>query len=391
MNEMEEYIANTYSRFPITLVRGEGCRVWDDKGKEYLDFTSGIAVCSLGHCHPEVTLSAQKQMESLVHVSNLYWTLPQEEVAQMLCRHCFADKVFFSNSGAEAVESAIKLARIYGHARHGKDCFEVISLKNSFHGRTLAALAATGQVIYQQGFEPMPEGFVHVEPNDISGLEKAVNPKTAAILLEPIQGEGGVRPLEDDFLKAARDICDEKGILLMFDEVQVGMGRTGTLFAYEQTPVVPDVLCLAKALGNGFPVGAMLSREDIMSNLSPGTHASTFGGNPVSCAAAKAVLDVMTRSSFLEGVKRKGEFLKKGLERLASDRPDLIKDVRGRGLITAMEFKEDQPDFALRLLKEGLLAIFGHNRILRLLPPLIIGEKDIDEALETIERLLPGA
>jgi acetylornithine/succinyldiaminopimelate/putrescine aminotransferase len=267
----------------------------------------------------------------------------------------------------------------------------VISLKNSFHGRTLAALAATGQTVYQQGFEPMPEGFIHVDPNDISGLKKAVNSKTAAILLEPIQGEGGVRPLEDDFLKAAREICDKNGILLMFDEVQVGMGRTGTMFAYEQTPVVPDVLCLAKALGNGYPVGAMLSRKEIMSHLSPGTHASTFGGNPVSCAAAKAVLDVITRPSFLEGVKRKGEYLKKGLEALASARSDLINDVRGRGLITAMEFKEDQPDFALRLLKEGLLTIFGHNRVLRLIPPLIIGEKDIDEALETIERLLPGA
>lgn len=384
---MKENIANTYNRFPVTLVKGDGCRLWDDQGREYLDFASGVAVCSLGHCHPDVTLSTITQLVTLVHVSNLYWTLPQLEVAEILCRRSFADRVFFCNSGAEAVEAAIKLARRYAHATLGPDCHEVISLEGSFHGRTLATVAATGQAIYKEGFEPMPEGFIHVPPNDISALEQAVGPKTAAILLEPIQGEGGVRPIDDAFLLASRRICDEKGLLLMFDEVQVGMGRTGTLFAYEQTPVVPDVLCLAKALGNGLPIGAMLSREDIMKHLVPGSHASTFGGNPVSCAAAKAVLDVMT-PDFLDDVKKKGEYLKKWLEALASERQDLIKETRGRGLIQAIEFHEPRPDFANRLLEEGILAILSHQKVLRLLPPLIIGERDIDELLKILRRVL---
>ncbi|MEF3169281.1 MAG: aspartate aminotransferase family protein [Deltaproteobacteria bacterium] len=375
---MHPSIANTYTRFPVTFVSGSGCRLYDENGKEYLDFAAGIAVCSLGHCHPAVTEAAIRQLVELVHVSNLYWTRPQMAVAELLTSRSFADQVFFCNSGAEAIEAAIKLARRYGHDRHGPDCFEVVSLIGSFHGRTLGALAATGQPVYHAGFEPLPAGFLHVPANDIRALELAVTRRTAAVLLEPIQGEGGVRPLDDAFLLAARRICDEQGILLVFDEVQVGIGRTGTLFAYEQTPVVPDVLCLAKALGNGLPIGAMLAKRDVMSHLPPGSHASTFGGNPVSCAAAKAVLEIVSSEEFLGRVRETGAYLRSRLDEVAGRFPDLVSEVRGRGLIQAMELKAPWPDLANRLLEQGVLALLGHGKVLRLVPPLIVTKEEID-------------
>ena len=381
-------IANTYSRFPATLVRGEGSRVWDDRGREYLDFAAGIAVCSLGHCNPAVTEAITSQAKTLVHVSNLYWTLPQIEVARILRGNSFADRVFFCNSGAEAVEGALKLARHYGHDRHGPDCYEVVSLEGSFHGRTLATVAATGQTIYQCGFEPMPAGFLHVPINNIDALEMAAGPKTAAILIEPIQGEGGVRPISDEFLSAAREICDRLDTLLIFDEVQVGMGRTGTLFAYEQTPVVPDVVCLAKALGNGFPIGAMMAREEVMSHLPPGSHASTFGGNPVACAAAKVVLETLTSPGFLDEVKEKGHYMGQGLRSLAKRHPETILEARGRGLIRAIEFRKPVPDLGNRLLEKGFLALLTQQRILRMVPPLIVTKAEINSLLIVLEEII---
>jgi acetylornithine/N-succinyldiaminopimelate aminotransferase len=384
----QKAIADTYTRLPVTLVRGEGCRVWDDKGREYLDFVSGIAVCSLGHCHPGVTEAVIRQAGTLVHVSNLYWTRPQQDLAVLLTENSFADRVFFCNSGAESVEAALKLARRYGHDTRGADCYEVICLENSFHGRTLATLTATGQSIYQQGFEPLPAGFVHVPPDNVSALERAAGPRTAAILLEPIQGEGGVVPIDDGFLRAAREICDRLGALLMFDEVQVGVGRTGSLFAYEQTPVVPDVLCLAKALANGFPIGAMLAREDVMSHLKPGTHASTFGGNPVVCSAAKVVIETLTSPGFLDGVRRTGAYLRQRLEALAAGHPEKIRAVRGRGLIQAVELAEPSPDFAVRLIEEGFLVLVSHGTTVRLVPPLIVTEAEIDALVAALDRLV---
>jgi acetylornithine/N-succinyldiaminopimelate aminotransferase len=385
IQSLRSSVANTYSRFPVTLVRGKGCKVWDDKGKEYLDFAAGIAVCSLGHCHPAVTEAIARQAGTLVHVSNLYWTVPQLEVARLLTEKSFADRVFFCNSGAESIEGALKLARRYGHQNRGPDCYEVICLDGSFHGRTLATIAATGQPLFQKGFEPMPSGFIHVPPNNINALRLAAGPRTAAVLIEPIQGEGGVRPVSNEFLVAAREICDRMGALLMFDEVQVGMGRTGTLFAYEQTPVVPDIICLAKALGNGFPIGAMLAKEELMSHLPPGSHASTFGGNPVACAAAKVVIETLTSPGFLDSVKETGTYLKAGLESLAGKHSEKILEVRGRGLIQAIEFRKPVPELANKLMEDGFLVLLSQRKILRLVPPLIITKVEINAMIDAIE------
>lgn len=384
----QNHIANTYRRFPITLVRGQGTRVWDENDREYLDFVAGIAVCSLGHCHPAIVNAAQKQLERLIHVSNLYWSEPQMQLASLLCEHSFADRVFFCNSGTEAVESAIKLARRRGHDLHGPDCYEIICIDGSFHGRTMASLSATGQPVYHRGFEPMMPGFKHVPINNNHALKRAITNRTCAILLEPIQGEGGVRIATDEFLKTARELCNDHDLLLIFDEVQVGMGRTGSLFAYEQTPVIPDVICLAKALGNGLPIGAMLATETAMSHLIPGSHASTFGGNPVSCAAAVEVVNHLLFDGFLDDVRKKGDYLQQGLKTIATKHPDKIKEVRGRGLIQAMEFHSPVPDLAMKLMERGILAILSHDIVLRLIPPLIITKEEIDIFLTTLQEIL---
>ena len=379
------YIAETYSRFGINITRGSGTRLWDDEGRQYTDFTSGIAVCSLGHCNPYIVEAVKAQAEKLFHVSNLYWTKPQLKVASLLVENSCADRVFFCNSGAEAVEAAIKLARKYGHDTRGPDCFEIITLQGSFHGRTLAAITATGQPVYHRGFEPLPTGFTHVPPNDIRALELAAGERTAAVMVEPIQGEGGVRPLTDEFLQAARQTADKLGALLIFDEIQVGMGRTGSLFAYEQTPVEPDVICLAKGLAGGVPIGAMLAREEAMKHLGPGTHASTFGGNPLACAAAGAVLEQLLETDILEQVKEKGEYLMEGLRKLASTW-DNVKEVRGRGMILAVEFKKAMPDLASWLMKEGFLVLVAQGLIMRLLPPFIMEKEEIDRLLDALYR-----
>ena len=382
-----EFVAKTYSRFPVLITRGQGVYLWDDKGKRYIDFTSGIAVCSLGHCRREIVEAVKAQAEELFHISNLYWTRPQAELARLLCDHCFAERVFFCNSGAESVEAAIKLARKFGHDTRGPDCFDIICLEGSFHGRTLATITATGQPVYQRGFEPLPDGFTHVPPNDIRALELAAGKRTAAILMEPILGEGGVRPLERSFVSSARRIASELGALLIFDEVQVGMGRTGTLFCYEQTGVEPDVMCLAKALGNGLPIGAMLARKEVMEHLGPGTHASTFGGNPISCAAAIEVMRILTETDMLQQVKKKGEYLRERLEGLSA-RFGVIKEVRGTGLIQAVEFHREFPGLATYLLERGFLAIVAHGRLLRLLPPFVIENEHMDLLIEALEGFL---
>ena len=385
-NFNNNHIANTYARFPVEFVRGEGAVLYDSDDRRYLDFVTGIAVCSLGHCHPEVIRAIREQTETLMHVSNLYWTAPQLELADALCRHSFADRVFFCNSGAESVEAALKLARRRGKALKGHDCYEVICLEGSFHGRTLTALSATGQPVYQHGFEPLTAGFTHIPPNDIRSLELAMGRRTAAVVLEPVLGEGGVHPLSDEFLKAARELCTQNGAILIFDEVQVGMGRTGTLFAYEQTPVVPDAMCLAKALANGFPIGAMLSTEEVMEYLPPGTHASTFGGNPAACAAGLAVMNIMTSQGFLENVRNLGDYFHKGLEDVAHRHQAVVRECRGRGLIQAIELRFPVPDLAMQLLGDGYLVLLGHGRILRFLPPLTISTEEIDSMLQALEK-----
>ena len=378
----------TYSRFPAAMVRGEGCRLWDADGKEYVDFLSGIAVCSLGHCYPAVTEAVCSQAGKLMHVSNLFYTAPQTELAELLIANSFADKVFMANSGAEANEAAIKLARIHG----GPDRYEIISLSGSFHGRTLATIAATGQPKFHKGFDPLPQGFVHAEFGDPSSLEELINEHTCAILCEPLQGESGVRPLESDYLQAIRKLCDKHDLLLIFDEVQTGMGRTGSLFAYQQLGVTPDIMTVAKALGNGLPIGAMLTRDDIAVSFGVGTHASTFGGNPVAAAAAVAVMRVMLEDGFFPGVQERGQYLTDQLVDVAERFPDLATGVRGSGLLLGLVLTEKGiglgAEIVQQLFAEGVLINFAGNRVLRFIPPLVISQAEIDILIDSLIAVL---
>lgn len=375
---------NTYGRYPAVMVEGRGCLLKDADGREYLDCLAGIAVCSLGHCHPAVTEAICRQAATLVHVSNLYHTIPQTELAELLIGNSFADRVFLANSGAEANEAAIKLARKASPA--GK--YEIISLSGSFHGRTLATVAATGQDKFHKGFEPLPQGFRHAPFGDIGALEAMLTPETCAILCEPLQGEGGVRPLAPEYLAAIRRLCDTHGLLLIFDEIQVGMGRTGTLFAYEQSGVIPDILTLAKALGNGLPIGALLAKESVAQAFEPGSHASTFGGNPVVCAAAVTVLRHMLADGFLAEVRAKGDYLAERLTKLASQYPAIATPARGLGLIQGLPLTEawleKGPVMVNRLFEKGVLLNFAGNKVLRCLPPLIISRAEIDRLIQAL-------
>lgn len=383
----DKYVAHTYARFPIALVRGKGSRVWDANGKEYLDFVAGIAVVSLGHSHPAVVRAIQLQARRLLHVSNLYHIAPQSELARELCRHSFADRVFFCNSGAEANEAAIKLARRYGGERLGGK-YEVLSVHNSFHGRTLATLTATGQEKVRAGYDPLPPGFRQVPYNDLQSMEGAIDEKTtAAILVEPIQGEGGVVVPDKDYLQGLRELCDRKGILLIFDEVQVGMGRTGRLFAYEHYGVEPDIMTLAKALGGGLPLGAMLAREEVARSFAPGAHASTFGGNPLACSVGLAVVKTLVRGGVLKNCVKMGKLLLDGLQKLKGRFP-FIREVRGKGLILGMELEGEGSKVVDGCLREGLLINCTAHKVLRFLPPLIVGRKDIEKCLAILEKVL---
>ena len=384
----EAVLMQTYSRFPTVMVEGSGCRLKDADGREYLDFLAGIAVCNLGHCHPAITAAICEQAGRLVHVSNLYYNVPQVELAEILIANSFADRVFFCNSGAEANEAAIKLARKASPA--GK--YEIISLAGSFHGRTLATVAATGQPKFHQGFEPLPQGFVHAPFGELAALEGMITPATCAILCEPLQGEGGVRPLAPAYLQGIRRLCDERGLLLIFDEVQMGLGRSGTLFAYQQLGVEPDIITLAKALGNGLPIGAMLARAEVAAAFTPGSHASTFGGNPVVCAAAVAAMKIILADGFLAGVRAKADYLAAGLARIAARHPAKISETRGLGLIQGLvltpEFQAEGPRLVQELFAHGLLLNFAGNVALRFLPPLVVSESEIDQALSMVETAL---
>lgn len=377
----------TYNRFPAAMVKGSGCRLWDADGKEYLDFLAGIAVCSLGHCHPRVTEAICRQAASLVHVSNLFHTQPQIELAELLVANSFADRVFMGNSGAEANEAAIKLARIYS----GPGKYEIISLAGSFHGRTLATVAATGQPKFHQGFEPLPQGFIHAEFGDPQTLEGLITPQTCAILCEPLQGESGVRPLEPEYLQTIRTICDRHGLLLIFDEVQTGLGRTGTLFAHQQLGVTPDIMTLAKALGNGLPIGAMLTTEKIAASLTVGTHASTFGGNPVAAAAAVEVLKVMLGDGFLASVQARSRYFVERLQGVAERYPHLATGVRGRGLLLGLVLSERGIELGMEIVQQmfaqGALINFAGNRVLRFVPPLIVSNEEIDQLIDALCRV----
>lgn len=381
------YVAN-YSRFPVAMVRSEGCRLWDADGKGYLDFLAGIAVCSLGHSHPRVTEAICRQASTLIHTSNLFYLTPQIELAELLTSHSFAERVFYANSGAEANEAAIKLARIHSP----RERFEIISLAGSFHGRTLATVAATGQPKFHQGFEPLPAGFVHAEFGDPAAVERLIGPQTCAILCEPLQGESGVRALSPEYLRALRELCNRHGLLLIFDEVQTGMGRTGTLFAHEQLGVTPDIMTLAKALGGGLPLGAMLTTKKIAASLVPGTHASTFGGNPVAAAAAVEVLRIMLEDGFFTRVQETSRYFVERLEALAKRYPHLASGARGRGMLLGLVLTEKGIEHGAaivqRMFERGVLINFAGNTVLRFVPPLTVSKEEIDLLIERLDMVL---
>ncbi|MDR3289110.1 MAG: aspartate aminotransferase family protein, partial [Peptococcaceae bacterium] len=369
----QKVVMNTYGRLPLALVRGEGSWVWDADERQYLDFVTGLAVNSLGHCHPAVTAAINQAAQGILHTSNLYWIAPQVQLAEKLTAHSFADKVFFCNSGAEANEAAIKLARKFAKKNFGDQKYQIISLENSFHGRTLAALTATGQTKYQAGYEPLPEGFAYARLNETASLEQAVNEHTAAVIIEPVQGEGGVHPASAEFLQAARALCDRFGALLVFDEVQCGMGRTGKLFAHEWSGVRPDVMTLAKALGGGVSIGAMLAVEQAASAFQPGDHASTFGGNPLATAVGNAVMEEMLKPGFLPQVRETSAFLRQGLDELAA-KYLLEGRVRGQGLILGLPIGDKGPEVVKYCLENGVLINCVGGEVLRFLPPLNVSK-----------------
>jgi acetylornithine/N-succinyldiaminopimelate aminotransferase len=382
----EQYLAHTYARYPVVLVRGKGTRVWDQEGEEYLDFVSGLAVCNLGHCHPRVVKTIQGQAEKLIHVSNFYYIEPQIQLASLLCKHSFADKVFFCNSGAEANEGAFKLARKFSKEKTGKDRYEIITMEGSFHGRTLATLTATGQEKFHKGYEPLMPGFKYVPFNDIGAVKKAIDPRTCAVMVEPIQGEGGVNCPSEGYLKALREICDENKLLLIFDEVQVGMGRTGKLFAYEHEEIEPDMLTLAKSLAGGVPIGALLIKQEISDGFKPGDHASTFGGNPLASAAGVAALTAILEEGMLENCRKMGDYFLSELDKMKNKFP-FIKEVRGKGLILGMELKIDGSSIVKEMLKKRVLINCTMGNILRFLPPLIVTQEEIDRVVATLEEV----
>jgi len=383
-----KYFMNTVQRVPITLVRGQGARVWDENDREYLDFVGGWAVTSLGHCHPVVVEAVAEQAKTLIQTSNQFYTIPQVQLAELLVQNSCLDKVFFCNSGAEATEGAVKLARRYGqHYLNG--AYEVITMTDSFHGRTLAMTAATGQAKFQQPYVPLPVGFVNVDFNNIEAIKSATTEKTCAVMLEPVQGEGGVNLPGDDYLAAVRSWCDQKGILLILDEIQTGIGRLGTLFAYEQYGVEPDIMTLAKGLANGVPIGAILAK-DSASVFVPGEHGSTFGGNPLACAAGYATVKFVIDHNVAGNAKKVGQYFISGLEKLRQ-KFQFITEVRGRGLLLAMEFSSDiAGSLVTACLDRGLLVNRVKPNALRFMPPLIIGNKEVDEALGILDKVLSG-
>jgi acetylornithine/N-succinyldiaminopimelate aminotransferase len=381
-----KHVAKNYGRYPIGLVRGKGMVVWDASGKKYIDFVAGLAVDNLGHCPPSVVDAIRKQSVKLLHVSNLYHIEPQSQLAAELTRLTFANKFFFCNSGTEANEAAIKLARRWFYDKGQPKRFEIITMNDSFHGRTMASLSATAQKKIHVGFKPLLPGFKYVPFNDITALKKAVTKKTCAVLIEPIQGEGGVNPAQKTYLKTLRKICNEKGILLIFDEIQTGFGRTGPLFAYERYKIKPDIITLAKALGGGIAIGAMGSTNKIIQSFSPGTHGATFGGNPLACAASLASLKTLTKKGFLQKASSQGDYFVKQLHYL-KENFSVIREVRGAGLMLAIELNQPGAKIVTACMKEGLLINCIQQNIIRFLPPLIITRKEIDLLIKTLSKI----
>lgn len=390
-------VMSTYSRFSLALDRGAGCRVWDTQGREYLDFVAGIATCTLGHAHPVMVEAVTRQIQKLHHVSNLYYIPEQGQLAQWIVEHSCADRVFFCNSGAEANEAAIKLARKYAHTVLDIDKPIILTANASFHGRTLATVTATGQPKYQKYFDPLVPGFEYVPYNDINAIEAAISEldegdyRVAAILIEPLQGEGGVRPGDMAYFRKLRQICDETGILLIFDEVQVGMGRSGKLWGYEHLGVEPDIFTSAKGLGGGIPIGAMMSKK-FCDVFQPGEHASTFGGNPFVCGVALAVCQTLAKENILQNVEERGRQLRNGLNLIAAKYPSYITEVRGWGLINGLELQADieltAADIVKAAIDKGLLLVPAGPKVVRFVPPLIVTEAEINLALSALEQAI---
>jgi acetylornithine/N-succinyldiaminopimelate aminotransferase len=385
--QANEVIAKTYKRFPLVLTRGSGSTLWDEDGRRYTDFVAGIAVCNLGHAHPKIADALAAQARTLWHVSNLFYTVPQKDLAAWLTAHSFADRVFFCNSGAEANEAAIKLTRKYFKDSGQAQRFRIISMEQSFHGRTMATLSATGQEKIKHGFDPLLDGFDFAPFDDIAALRAKIGPATCAVMLEPIQGEGGVRCPSPEFLKQVRALCDEAGLLLIFDEIQTGMGRTGTLFAYEQFGVVPDIMTLAKALANGLPMGAMLAREPVAAAFGPGAHASTFGGTPIVSAAALEVCRVLEAEGVLDHCRRVSAHFRSRLEWLKSRHP-IVADVRGMGLLLGIRLNVEGEPFVLKCMEKGFLINCVQGSILRFVPPLVITVEEIDALITCLDEIL---
>jgi predicted acetylornithine/succinylornithine family transaminase len=381
------YLLGNYARAPLCLVRGEGVRVWDTDGKEYLDFVGGIAVDALGHCHPKIVGAIREQATTLLHVSNLYQIPSQIHLAKLLCEHSFADRAFFCNSGTEANEAAIKLARKYAKETFASDRVDIVTMRGAFHGRTMGALSATPTEKYQQGFEPLLPGFKYVPFGDLRAAERAVDNRTAAVLVEPVQGEGGVHVVPDGYLAGLRRLCDESGALLMFDEIQTGLGRTGRLWAYEHWSVAPDVMTLAKALASGIPIGAMLVREHCARALAAGTHGTTFGGNPFATTVGVATVTTMLEDKLPEHADRVGGHLFERLREVARRTP-AIKVVRGKGLLVGMELDRPAGPVVAACRDQGLLVLTAGDTVLRMTPPLVVQEADVDRAVDIVAGIL---
>ncbi|MEW6094939.1 MAG: aspartate aminotransferase family protein [bacterium] len=381
IEEEKEFMIPVYKRIPVCLVKGAGIKLWDINGKEYLDFF-GQGVNSIGHCHHKLVKAIHEQANKLIHFSNLYYTMPQVELAKKLSQISFGGKVFFANSGAEVNEAAIKLARIYGKGK-----YEIITMTNSFHGRTLATLSATGQEKIHKGFEPLVDGFKYVPFNDIEQIEKAITKSTCAVMVEPIQGEGGINVASLEYLKGLRALCDEHKILLILDEVQTGIGRTGKMFGYEHYGIIPDIMTLAKWLGSGMPIGAMIAKPLLADLLAPGTHASTFGGNPLACAATLAVINLILEENLVENARETGNYLINKLYEL-KDKYSFIKEVRGKGLMVGMELETAGGSIVDACLQQGLIINCTVEKVLRFLPPLITTKQNVDKAIEILDKVL---
>ena len=384
IQEYEKYVMPTYSRKPLIIVKGCGSEVWDINGRKYLDFFPGWAVSGLGHTHPLVVKALSQQLKKILHVPNNYYNELQAKLAKKISQTSFDGKVFFCNSGAESVESAIKLARKYGSAQ-GR--YEIVTMKNSFHGRTMATLTATGQAKYKQGFAPLLKGFAQVPFNDLVAVKSKISAKTIAVILELIQGEGGINVAHPEYIKKLRKLCNQKGILLIFDEVQTGIGRTGKMFCYQHYNVEPDLMCLAKSLGGGFPIGAMIAQRKIADTLQPGTHASTFGGSPLACASGLAVFQAIEKERLLENTQKMGKYLYKKLAHL-KEKYHIIGEIKGKGLMLGIELHIEGKSIYERCLKRGLLINCAHRNVIRIMPQLGVTEREIDKAISILDKAL---